>query len=440
VIDGGFNPGGNIIGGGNNIGSGNNIDNSINNNYWLNNHQNVINNSPTIIGGGFRPGVAVPGWGVGLGTNWGYGGGGFVDNSWQYGAGYRPAYWGYHDDWYHGFADNDNGWDWGSYAAGVGTNWLSSWSLGSRVYDWGYSSYSNPYYVEQPATTTTTIAIAPYDYAQPIDTELAPPAPARAEEAVSDFDLARDAFQSGDYESALKQVDLAIRKMPNDAAIHEFRSLVLFALGRFDESAATLYPVLSVGPGWDWTTMIGLFSGIEAYTTHLRALEAFAKANPTNASAPFLLAYHYLTGGNREASASQLRRVVEMKPDDKLSAYLLELLTGPTKAADAAPVEAPEPVEIDPKTLVGTWSAQPGTDTTIRLELQDDGLFTWDVKGGGGEPRRIAGTYTIEADVLNLAQTGGGAMVGRVAPEGDRAFRFRVVGSGGDDPGLAFTR
>jgi hypothetical protein len=33
--------------------------------------------------------------------------------------------------------------------------------------------------------------------------------------------------------------------------------------------------VLSVGPGWDWTTLIGLYPSIDVYTTQLRALEDF---------------------------------------------------------------------------------------------------------------------------------------------------------------------
>ena len=47
--------------------------------------------------------------------------------------------------------------------------------------------------------------------------------------------------------------------MPNDPTLHEFRALVLFAQGQYDAAAATLYPVLNAGPGWDWTTLVGLY-------------------------------------------------------------------------------------------------------------------------------------------------------------------------------------
>ena len=67
----------------------------------------------------------------------------------------------------------------------------------------------------------------------------------------------------------------ALAKVPNDSDIHEFRALCLFALGRYDEAAATLYAVLSVGPGWDWTTLIGLYPDVSVYTAQLRALESY---------------------------------------------------------------------------------------------------------------------------------------------------------------------
>ena len=62
------------------------------------------------------------------------------------------------------------------------------------------------------------------------------------------FDTARDAFKAGDYARALELTDQAIRQMPNDAALHELRGVVLFALHRYEDAAAPLYAVLSVGP------------------------------------------------------------------------------------------------------------------------------------------------------------------------------------------------
>ena len=120
-----------------------------------------------------------------------------------------------------------------------------------------------------------------YDYSQPIDTQAAPPPAEVADPAIAKFDSAREAFGSGDYAGALRLTDEALKVLPNDATLHEFRALVLFAVGKYDLAAGPLYAVLSVGPGWDWTTMAGLYPSIDVYTAQLRKLEAFVRANPT---------------------------------------------------------------------------------------------------------------------------------------------------------------
>src|SRR5262249_57315751 len=107
------------------------------------------------------------------------------------------------------------------------------------------------------------------------------------------FDQAREAFKAGDYAQALKKVDEALQKLPKDAALHEFRALVLFAQGQYQQAAATIYSVLAVGPGWDWTTLSSMYSNVDVYAKQLRALEAYRKQNPGAADAAFLLAYHY---------------------------------------------------------------------------------------------------------------------------------------------------
>ena len=53
----------------------------------------------------------------------------------------------------------------------------------------------------------------------------------------------------------LTQVNQAIAKKPNDPVLHEFRALILFATKEYKASAAVVYAVLSMGPGWDWATL-----------------------------------------------------------------------------------------------------------------------------------------------------------------------------------------
>ncbi len=78
--------------------------------------------------------------------------------------------------------------------------------------------------------------------------------------------------------------------------------MALFALKRYDEAAAALYAVLTVGPGWDWPTLIWIYPDVSVYTAQLRALESYVNDNPQSASARLVLAYHYLTQGFNDAA------------------------------------------------------------------------------------------------------------------------------------------
>ena len=207
-----------------------------------------------------------------------------------YGYGGRGAYGAYHAGWANGYwHGNVNNWGWGAVAA------LTPWGLGTGLHNWGYSSYTNPYYyaaaepiVYQQTLATgedQTVSVQPtnYDYSQPLDPQSPPPAENVANPAIARFDEARAAFGTGDYATALKLNDEALKSLPNDATLHEFRAPIFFAIGKYDLAAGPLYAVLSVGPGWDWTTLSSLYPDIEVYTAQLRKLEAFVKANPRSA-------------------------------------------------------------------------------------------------------------------------------------------------------------
>ncbi len=187
---------------------------------------------------------------------------------------------------------------------------MTAWALGSSFYNWGYASYANPYYAEAAAAQpivieqvvaggepqTVTVPGYTYDYSQPIDTQSTPPPADIANPAVAKFDVARESFRTGDYAGALRLTDEALKVLPNDATLHEFRALVLFAVGKYDLAAGPLYAVLAVGPGWDWTTMVGLYPNVDVYTTQLRSfLEAFIGANTSSTSGSLVLAYRCLS-------------------------------------------------------------------------------------------------------------------------------------------------
>ena len=127
-----------------------------------------------------------------------------------------------------------------------------------------------------PTRRPSVVQPTAYDYSQPINTAAAPPEPTVAESVGTTFDSARGAFKSGDYAKALELADQAIHELPNDAALHEFRGVTLFALHRYTEAAVPLYAVLAVGPGWDWTTLVGLYPNVSVYTEQLRPSKATA--------------------------------------------------------------------------------------------------------------------------------------------------------------------
>src|SRR6185312_14266261 len=238
--------------------------------------------------------------------------------------------------------------------------------------------------------------------------QAAPPPAEVADPAVAKFNAAREAFRTGDYAGALRLTEEALKTLPNDATLHEFRALVLFAVGKYDIASGPLYAVLSVGPGWDWTTMIGLYPSADIYTDQLRKLEVFVKANPRSTAGRFVLGYHYLTQGHTDAAANQFKEVVALAPQDALSAQLAKQFAKPGPEPDTPTVTTP-PAATDAAArtgkLPGNWTASPTNDTTIRLSLADDGAFTWTVDSKG-KTQKLEGKWSLADNLLTLAQSG----------------------------------
>jgi tetratricopeptide (TPR) repeat protein len=264
----------------------------------------------------------------------------------------RPWY-NYHYGWHSGYWDH-----WHHLPA----FWLAGGAAAASLMSPGDTYvYSNPYY-EPPADTSVvlqptldysaaipapTVAQAAIAYPPPPDQQLLdagealptaePPAPDTQDEMVANankqFDAARDAFKGGDYTRSQALVEKGIELLPSDATLHEFRALTLFAQGRYKDAAATLYAVLAAGPGWDWATMRGLYPDEDTYTRQLRTLEDFVRKDPRSADARFVLAYQYLVLGVKDEAAKQLQGVVNVQPQDKLSAALVKALTTPDAQA-----------------------------------------------------------------------------------------------------------
>ncbi len=405
-------------------------------------------------GNGFWAGFgtgALTTFGLGsLGSVLGYGGYG-------YGSGYGyPAY-------YSGYGVYD-------YFPTWGMSNYAGWGLGSVASNWLYSGYTNPYntvvVAAQPAQTTVV-----YDYSQPINIAASAPNPATESSTDQVFSAARDSFQAGDYQRALDLTDQVLKETPNVPVVHEFRALCLFALKRYDEAASVTYAVLSAGPGWNWSTLVGLYPDVDTYTNQLRALESLVKTNPNAPSTQFLLGYHYLVEGYKEAAASQFEKVTQLQPGDQLSASFvkafkkaseqpasqpaaLHVAAAGQPAAPSAPGQSsapapappataeqpaqPEPPPPPPASLVGTWKSQPSPDVSIVLTLQADGQFAWDVDTKG-QKQTLTGQAGYRDNTLALLQEEGPPLVGKITEEGGSKFVFTPTGAM-KAPGITFTK
>jgi tetratricopeptide (TPR) repeat protein len=353
------------------------------------------------------------------------------DNYGRYGGwygGYAPGYW----------ARWDYLWDNYPVAAAVGLTW---WGANRLGYAFGYSDYSNPYYAESmPVSYSEPVLTMPVAPTQEpaAQATAAPLPPGVTPEAVAKFDQARAAFLEGRYDEALKLTDAAVAQMPRDAVLHEFRSLVLFALQRYAESAAAIHAVLDVGPGWDWKTMSSLYPSTEVYTKQLRALEAARDKDPKTADLRFLLGYHYLTLGHQDAALSSFRRAAELQPKDTVAAALVATLSPrDAQPAKAPATAAPKPVPADD--VVGTWTATSSRTAKYSMTLRKDGTFTW-AFSRGSRKQEAKGVYTMEGNVLAMEPDTGGILLAELTARGPDNLHFKMVSGASDDPGLKFQR
>ncbi len=353
----------------------------------------------------------------------------FGDHYGRYGGwygGYAPGYW--------------NRWDhlWDNYpvASAVGLTW---WGANSLGYMFGCSDYYNPYYEESmPVYYTEPVVTLPLGSAQESAPETASNLPPGVSpEAVAKFDQAREVFLEGKYNDALKLADESIAKMPRDAVLHEFRSLVLFALGRYAESAAAIHPVLDVGPGWDWKTMSSLYPDTATYTAQLRALEE-ARGKEKTADLYFLAGYHYLTLGHPDTALEQFQKALELKPKDAVAAALVANLS-PRGAQPTQTAPTAVPKSVAPDKIVGTWTAAGTASANYSMALNKDGTFTWGY-ARGARKQDAKGVYTMEGNVLAMEPDSGGVLLAELTAKSPDSLQFKMIGGAKNDPGLEFKR
>lgn len=361
---------------------------------------------------------------------------------------------GHHGDWYHGWCDNghwNNWWDhmwnehpvWGAFA-------ITNWSLNTASWLFGLGSYSNPYYYADSGSS------GGYDYSQPLIMEqpsaTAAPAPAEAsagtalppgvtQQGLALYDEARDLFHNKQYKEALAKCNEALKQMPQDATLHEFKALCQFVEGDYKNAAATLYAVLSVGPGWDWTTMANLFESVDEYTSYLRKLEDYCRENKESAPAYFVLGYHYLTMDKKDLALRMYKIVAKLAPNDTVTKQLLQGLGYEPPANQEAPPAAKEPEKspaIPPEKLVGEWKASGPNNTSFTLKLAKEGGFTWSYTKNG-KTESVKGAYGQQGVNLVMETDGDNTMISDIKLVDDSTLEFQMTGVP-DSPKLIFKK
>lgn len=267
-----------------------NIVNNVTNVTNINNQQ--INN--TVVNNFRGPGYGGPVYGGPNPWNSGYG---YVHTHWQgtnsrWNFRYRPSIW-------------------------MNQSTTMSYGIGPVV----QYNFVNPYTLPAPISY-----FYGYDYSRPIRPTLVEPSGRVTEEAIRRLDAARDAFRQRDYRRCLDLLEGAIRLLPDDPALHEFRALALFAIGEFDAAATVIYSVLGANPGSDWNTVSRLYDSQEIYLSQLRELTRYVASVPDRPGPRFLLAYHLLVVGYPEAAYDQLVTVQRLRPDDRVTAEILRAL------------------------------------------------------------------------------------------------------------------
>lgn len=376
-----------------------------------------------------------PWWNNNVNQNW-------YQGSWNYGW---NRSWQRRNSWYGpqawpGYSDRSS--------IGSGIAWgLSAWGLGNLIYDSGYETYYNPYPTRYAYNDTQ------FAYDEPIST-IAARYPAgdedqsktSAEKSSIALERSRSSFKDEDYLAALKSVDEAIAFVPGDSSLHEYRALVLFALGQYGDAAGVLNTVLASSPGWDYKTMISMYRVETTYNGQLTKLESYVDSKPDAADARFVLGYHHMVGGDLDSAGNQFEEVVRLQPRDSIAKQLRDLVRSSVKdpGANSEPVEGeniPDVAPIASERLVGNWTSDRGGAGKVELSLKEDGKFTWIFeRSGKGDDKNLSGTYSIDDRGLLVLNADNSQMVGEISMPSDGQLVFVLAGGPDGDPGLNFSR
>ena len=182
---------------------------------------------------------------------------------------------------------------------------------------WYYGDYGDYAY---PADTYTT------DYASPTGvTGYASSTPIETATESDYYARALEAFHEGSYATAERLAGHAAVDNPRDPNVHLLLSLSMFALGNYHGAAAEAHAVAAFGAKVDRPSLIGFYDNkVGTYASQMGSFgQAHLTKNPSSTAARFLLGFHYLAEGHKDAAQTQLLAVVNAVPPDRITADLL---------------------------------------------------------------------------------------------------------------------
>ena len=197
-----------------------------------------------------------------------------------------------HNQWHNGnWAWHNNGYwhNWGGW--GWGWPWLLGYASWYPGYYSGYNYgpyYDYGYYDNGPYTT----GYAPEQYP-------AAEQPTQPEEVQANgyLDQVLQAFQSGNYQDAMRMAEHAVVDSPKDVEMHAIISLSAMAQKDYRLAASEAHAVIALGGVPSWSQVYALYQNVDSYTNQLRALEEYVKAHPKSPEGQFLLGVQYMTTG-----------------------------------------------------------------------------------------------------------------------------------------------
>ncbi|MBX7168765.1 MAG: tetratricopeptide repeat protein [Pirellulales bacterium] len=250
-----------------------------------------------------------------------------------------------------------------AYGLGLGGYYGSYYGSSYGLYGSGTYSPTQSYAVAAVDTSTET----PPPEAAPSDDTSSETAPGDAA-AADRYELeGEQAFRSGDFEGALRAWRHALVEDQRDLGLVLLLAQGLFAVGQYDEAAASLEFAFAQMDEKHWGVVVEnyreLYGNIGDYTKQLRALEKASKDKPGTPVLMLLLGYHYGYLGYPKEAVAVLQKLVVQQPDDLTAQKLFAHFGGKLHDKPATNAEPPAPPATAPAEAAPSQTTPPENKT-----------------------------------------------------------------------------